>query len=397
VKISKYFTSTSAAAIGIVTAALAAAAATTTSSTTQVAATTTPVMVVQAPAASFTTSTTAAATMSSSVYGTKSDMPSAAMANVAPTRGPIAGVNLSGGEFGTVPGKIFFQYVYPTNAEIDYFYANGFRLLRIPFRWERLQPTLFGPLSATDRAALKAATNYATSKGMTVVLDMHDFAARRATPDANVSTLVGANGISEKALANAWTQISSDYKDNPKVWLGLMNEPSHIDTSVWWAVAQSLVNDLRSQHITNKLMVPGASWTGAWSWISSGNAGFAEKFTDPSNNFAFEVHQYLDKDASGTNAACVSGAANRVDAVISWAKAKKVQLFFGEMAGSGDNQCQIEYPAMLKKLNTDNIVIGWTAWGGGKWWNASYPFRLAPVSGSSPTPHMTLLLSNMPH
>ncbi|WP_242154370.1 glycoside hydrolase family 5 protein [Sphingomonas sp. BAUL-RG-20F-R05-02] len=396
-KITGHLTSTSFVAIGIVTAALAAVAATTSSPTTQITSTSTPVMVVSAPAASFATSTTATGTMSSAASSTKPSVPTATMPNVAPTRGPIAGVNLSGGEFGTVPGKIFFQYVYPTNAEIDYFYANGFRLLRIPFRWERLQPNLYGPLSATDRAALKAATNYATSKGMTVVLDMHDFAARRATPDANVSTLVGANGISEKALANAWTQIASDYKDNPKVWLGLMNEPSHIDTAVWWEVVQSLVNDLRTQHITNKFMVPGASWTGAWSWISSGNAGFAERFTDPNNNFAFEVHQYLDKDSSGTNAACVAGAANRIDAVISWAKTKKVQLFFGEMAGSGDNQCQIEYPAMLKKLNADNIVIGWTAWGGGKWWNASYPFRLAPVSGSSPTPHMTLLLSNMQH
>jgi len=393
-KIVQYLTSTSAVAIGIVTAALAAAAATAVSPPSVTPASPQAVSVV--PGATPTPSSAMALAAPASAAALTKTSVSASPAIIAPSRVPLAGVNISGGEFGALPGKINYQYIYPSNAEIDYFYNNGMRILRIPFRWERLQPTLFGPLATADRVALKAATTYATSKGMTVVLDMHDYAARRATPNATVSSLVGTDLVPEAALANAWTQIASDYRDNSKVWLGLMNEPSRIDTAAWWTVTQKLVNDLRGNNITNKLMVPGASWTGAWSWISSGNSRFAEAFTDPQKNFAFELHQYLDKDASGTNAACVPGSASRVDAVISWAKSKKVQLFFGEIAGSGDAQCQIEYPAMLKKFNADSAVLGWTAWGGGKWWNASYMFRLAPITGATPTAHMTLLINNVP-
>jgi endoglucanase len=392
-KLVRSSTSTTVIALGLFTAALAAAASTTVTSSSTSTAVASPIVVVTAVASPTTVAAAVAAPRATAAVAA---VAAVAAPVTAPSRGPLAGVNISGGEFGAVPGRMNYQYIYPSNAEIDYFYANGMRMLRIPFRWERLQPTLFGPLSVADRAALKAATTYATSKGMTVVLDMHDYAARHAATGAASNTLVGTAAIPETALANAWTQIAGDYKDNPKVWLGLMNEPSGIAAASWWAVAQQLVKDLRAQKIPNKVMVPGASWTGAWSWISSGNAALAEKFTDPSNNFAFEVHQYLDKDSSGTNAACTAGSASRVDAVLNWAQTKKVQLFFGEIAGSADAQCQIEYPAMLKKLNANSTVLGWTAWGAGKWWVSSYAFRLAPITGTTPTAHMTMLINNLP-
>ncbi|MEN2785583.1 glycoside hydrolase family 5 protein [Sphingomonas qilianensis] len=309
----------------------------------------------------------------------------------------LAGINISGGEFGSVPGKIYTQYIYPSAAEIDYFYGLGFKVIRIPFRWERLQPTLYGALSAVDRKALLNATNYATSKGMVVVLDMHDYAQRHATVGATVNTKVGSATVTASALSNAWVQIAADYRDNPKVWLGLMNEPNGLPAADWWTSVQQVTTDLRAQRITNKLMVPGISWTGAHSWIKSGNAALAEKFIDPGNNFAFELHQYLDKDSSGTSATCTAGAANRVDAALAWAAAKKVKLFFGEIAAGGANaQCQIEYPAMLTKLNASGAVIGWTAWGAGKWWSPTYLFRLNQVTAGVPTPHMVLLQGNMP-
>lgn len=51
------------------------------------------------------------------------------------------GVNLAGAEFGqtNMPGIYNTDYTYPTVSTIDYFASKGFKLLRIPFRWERIQ------------------------------------------------------------------------------------------------------------------------------------------------------------------------------------------------------------------------------------------------------------------
>ena len=61
------------------------------------------------------------------------------------------GVNLSGAEFGNVyPGVDGTHYGYPTEKDLDYFKAKGLYLVRFPFRWERIQPTMNGELNATD-------------------------------------------------------------------------------------------------------------------------------------------------------------------------------------------------------------------------------------------------------
>ena len=307
-----------------------------------------------------------------------------------------AGVNISGGEFGKTPGRIGYDYGYPNSTEINYYKAQGFKIVRIPFKWERLQPELFGALSNADRTALKNAVDYAVASDMVVVLDMHDYAARRPSPSAATRISVGTKDVPFAALTDAWSKIMADYtNDRGKVWVGLMNEPNGLPGADWWAGIQQVVNDLRKQSIKNKMLVPGVSWTGAHSWIKSGNAAFAEQFRDPLNNFAFEVHQYLDSGSSGTSPNCTPQSNQRVDAVLSWAERRNVKLFFGEMGAGPNDVCRTEYTAMLGKLNASPATIGWAAWGGGKWWNQTYMFRLAPLDGN-PTPHMRMLTDNLP-
>jgi endoglucanase len=66
-----------------------------------------------------------------------------------------SGVNLSGAEFGNTPtpgdtGTFGTDYTYPTDAEVDYFISKGMNTFRLPFRWERLQPTLDSPLNSAE-------------------------------------------------------------------------------------------------------------------------------------------------------------------------------------------------------------------------------------------------------
>ena len=77
----------------------------------------------------------------------------------------FAGVNLAGGEFGKVPGTYATDYIYPAPANIDYFAQLGFNLIRVPIRWERLQPTLGASLAAADLELLSLVVEYAAAKG----------------------------------------------------------------------------------------------------------------------------------------------------------------------------------------------------------------------------------------
>lgn len=380
------------APILVVGVAIAGAAfAGTTPGTTSLSSTAaTTVTVVDGPVQGSLSSASAVATPTSAISKAVASASPQVVPNV-PSIKVLGGVNISGGEFGKVPGRNGYDYSYPDTAEIDIYKKLGFKIIRIPFRWERLQPVLYGPLSAGDQAGLKKAVDYATSQGLTVVLDMHDYGARNVS---GTRMSLGSGMLSESTLVDAWTKIASDYQGNTQVWLGLMNEPGG-DMSDWWRIVQQLVIDLRGQRITNKVLVPGTSWTGAHSWLSSGNAVYAAKFMDPAANYAFEVHQYLDNDSSGTHANCSVGAGKRVDAVLNWAQQSGKKLFMGEMGAGPDSTCQAEYDGMIAKLNASPAVLGWTGWGGGKWWNTGYFLRLDPINGLA-TPHLQMLEKNLP-
>src|SRR5215469_12771902 len=95
----------------------------------------------------------------------------------------FAGVNLSGAEFGAnvLPGTYGTQYTYPNQSEVDYFRSRGMNIIRLPFRWERLQHTNDATLDATELGRLNGFVSAATAKGVFVILDPHNFA--RYYPD----------------------------------------------------------------------------------------------------------------------------------------------------------------------------------------------------------------------
>lgn len=310
-----------------------------------------------------------------------------------PAPRPLRGINLSGGEFGSLPGKMHKDYAYPAREDLAQFAEAGFNVVRLPFRWERLQPGVMSDLSQADRRSIRQFVDHATMNGFIVILDMHNY-ARRTIGDKKV--VVGSAGVSSEALADAWLRIMEDYRQNEGVWIGLMNEPHGVAAEDWWGVAQSVVLTLRREGVTNKILVSGTQWSGAWTWHSSKNAKFAERFEDPRGNVAFELHQYLDADGSGTSGECEMGSAGRVDAAIEWAERTDARLFFGEIAAGGGAHCAEEYGKLLARLEGSPAVIGWTAWGAGAWWRPDYPFLIAyPRDGRDLQPHAGLLAAHM--
>jgi len=80
------------------------------------------------------------------------------------------------------------------------------------------------------------------------------------------------------------------------------------------------------------------------------------------------MHQYLDSDGSGTNAACVSSAigAERVADATAWLKANGKKGILGEFAGGANVVCESAVTGMLDALVADNEV-----WMGAMW--CKYP------------------------
>jgi endoglucanase len=305
-----------------------------------------------------------------------------AVRSAGPDRLAFAGVNLAGAEFGKASGRYGFDYAYPSPATIDYYARLGFNLIRVPFRWERLQPTLGAPFKGDEQARLAAVVAHASKKGQSVIIDPHNYARRRVEADGwKQEHFIGTDAVPVAAFADFWRRLATAFKDNPRVIFGLMNEPAGIAVDKWLPAANAAVASIRETGASHLILVPGVAYTGAHSWISSGNAAMGA-LTDPSNHFAFEVHQYLDGDSSGTTPETVSETigSERIRAFQDWARENRVKAVLGEFGAAGTERSLAALRDLCRTLEENaDVWLGWVAWAGGSWWPEDYFFNLGPT------------------
>ncbi len=312
---------------------------------------------------------------------------------------PYRGVNLASAEFGvnadgtgSLPGTYGSTYVYPNTTSgyqnVSYYMNKGATTFRIPFRWERLQRSRNAALDATELSRLTTTVNEITNRGSVAVLDPHNY--------ARYGTDIIDSASDRVAFADFWTKVATAFKSNTKVVFALMNEPYGFPTETWRDDANAAISAVRATGANQLILVPGMAWTGAHSWgqnwYGTPNSQVMLTITDPGNNYAFEVHQYLDADFSGTAAACKSGTAGveAVQGFTSWLKANNKRGFLGEF-GSGDSStCQAAVNGLLQHLEANaDVWLGYTWWAGGPMWG-SYFTSLEP-NGSTDKPQMTWL------
>ena len=151
------------------------------------------------------------------------------------------GVNIAGGDFApqSLPGRYGTDYIYPDHNTIDYFAAKGMNIIRVPALWERLQHQLGGDLDSAEMRRLDDVVDYAASKGMRVILDVHNYAAYRGA-------MIGTESVPANALGDLWGRIAERYKDNDAVIFGLMNEPNNLPTETWLEAANIAIAEIRT-------------------------------------------------------------------------------------------------------------------------------------------------------
>lgn len=285
----------------------------------------------------------------------------------------LRGVNMPSGSFGPVGGVHMATYGYPIpkydNKFRQYpaFTAMRLQTFRIGFKWERLQPTPFGPLDAAELARIVETVTYYESIGGRVVLDVHNYGKHNGVLVTDRTLATGAG-----ALADFWKRVAVALKNRPNVIFGLMNEPSGLPYLPWVRHVQSVVLALRQAGVKNVLLVPSANWTNAHSWAKAEMTGFK----DPLGKTIFEAHQYFDPPSTGTSAELISvdKAIARLQPFTDWLNKHGHKGYLGEFAVPNSPAGLALLEAVLAHMDKNPAYVGWAYWASGPWWPASYHY-----------------------
>ncbi len=225
------------------------------------------------------------------------------------TRNARHGVNLAGLEFGTEgegfsaqePGTLGENYFTEPAASFEYLAERGIDLVRLPFRWERLQPTPGGEFDAEYARTIDGMLDAAEQNGIDVVLDLHNYGAYETVEG---TLLLGSAELPATALPEFWLRVGERWAEHPAVVAyGLMNEPHSLPggsvreaATQWEVTTQLTVDALRSAGDDTLLMVPGYDYSSLARWRENHPTAW---ITDPADNFRYEAHHYWDANAEG--------------------------------------------------------------------------------------------------
>ncbi len=230
----------------------------------------------------------------------------------------LRGVNVSGAEFGAPysldatrdfsnkhPGRYNTAYHYDGQATFDYLAGRGIKLIRLQFRWERIQPKLGGALHGTELRRLKNAVRRATDAGLEVILDVHNFGDYYIERNGRgVRFAIGSGRLPIRDFADLWRRLSHNFKGTTGIaGYGLMNEPAGMPrvgdlrpSQVWEKASQKALDAIRSNGDRRLVLAQGYQWAGAQNWPSNHPSSWID---DPADNFRYEAHHYWDRNNSG--------------------------------------------------------------------------------------------------
>lgn len=312
------------------------------------------------------------------------------LADAGPLPSPIAdsgavrfrGTSLNGGEFGAaLPGEYAVDYQYPDPTDFDYFHDVGMNHVRLTFRHERLQRILGQPLDANEWAEIAYRITYANKLGMAITLaPMNSFRYLSAP-------------LTTAQLADFWGRVASqpEVKGNALVSLSATNEPNGMTTEMVVALDNAFVAAVRKAGFTGLLLAPGNAFTGGGHWYDTyygtPNANIMDQVGQGDPGVVFEVHQYLDANADGKGAECISPSVGveRLTKFVEWCRLRNRKAWLGEIAGKNTPTCQVAVTNTLRFVEASGVFAGWNWFGAGVWsFATTYPFSIGPSDPPKP-------------
>ena len=218
------------------------------------------------------------------------------------------GVNVSGAEglhndrfSNRRPGVYNDDYWYASQQSMNYLARRGVKVIRLPFRWERIQPVPGGQLRRGELRQLKAAVGRARAARLRVILDVHNYGGYTVDRGRGpVRLALGSSSLPASKFFDLWGRLSNQFKGNPTVLAyDLMNEPAGqggissaghgSSAKAWEAYTQRCLATIRQNRDRKLIMIPMYSGMGKVSsthpkkWIS-----------DPARHHMYTAHQYFD-------------------------------------------------------------------------------------------------------
>ena len=315
----------------------------------------------------------------------------------------LRGINLAGAEFGSEaltfscrnPGAFGKEYTYPSPATIRYFSDWGFKKVRLPIRWERVQPRLLGELNSQELVQILNIFDACQESGLKVLLDLHNYGRyKTGSSDAPQGHVIDSasgrtQGVTRVALADFWLRVSEVLRPHAALeGFGLMNEPHDMQTSDWPAISQHVVTALRDSGDRSWIYVAGDNWSHAHDWAK--HNGPTPWINDPVDQVVYEAHCYFDSDASGTykssfireldqDPATATRGTDRLRPFLNWCVQNQVRGIIGEFGIPRDDRGWDPVLGAFLEL-ADEVGLETYAWAGGDWWG-DYPLSLQPENG----------------
>lgn len=284
---------------------------------------------------------------------------------------PHRGVNLTGAEYD-------YAFQLPDAESALYFVKKGMNSIRIPFKWEYLQPAaeLGKPLDFNKGNAKKyaALVKQLTDAKITVIIDMHNYMRYQ-------SGVIGVDSIATtQHYSSIWSDFARQYKDNPYVIFDLMNEPHDLNPADLIKNYNAAIAAIRTQGFNNIILLEGSAWSGLESWTDGEANSNANVFAngaihDPKNNYAINVHQYYDHAGGGTRVCQTENLLQtfKFQAFLDWLRANKVAAFLTETGGAANEGCASAINQLLTAVEANpasNIheggFLGWNGWDAGR-------------------------------
>ncbi len=295
----------------------------------------------------------------------------------------VYGVNIACADFGSVfPGEYNKDYAYPAANDLDYWNRKELKLIRFPFKWERLQHELYGDLTPFDLIKMKEFVKAAEDRNMMIILDLHNYCRRYMNGE---HTIIGTSGLKPEHLADFWKKIAIEFRSFKNIYAyGLMNEPHDLDSGTsWFEMAQACIDSIRTVDTKNCIMLGGAHWSSARDWLLYSDT--LKFLSDPNKNLRFEAHCYFDDDGSGTYKRSFKGDScyaekgiERVKPFVTWIKENKLRGFVGEY-GIPDNDPQWNKTLDLFLNYIQSEGINGTYWAAGPRWG-DYFMSVEPIN-----------------
>jgi endoglucanase len=309
-------------------------------------------------------------------------------------------VSLCGAEFGAdkadfsneTSGIYGQDYSYPSERTGAYFCDEGLALLRLPFRWERIQPRLGEALDDAELKRLKATVALVRKHHGEVILDVHNYGRyciRRngKKQECVIDQRMGSTVVvSRDHFADLWRRLSQAFQDEPTVRAyGLMNEPHDLGTSDWQVISQAAVDAIRSENDKKLILVAGDGWSNAHRFPEVNGARAWIK--DAADQVAYEAHCYFDHDNSGKyeldydeeltrDARLEERGEARLRPFVGWCQKNRVRGFLGEYGiPAGDKRWQTVLARFLRAL--DDAGMDSCYWAAGERWG-NYPLSIQP-------------------